>query len=223
MFPTTRAIPEPTLRRLPRYLHLLRSIEDRPVISSTRIGALLQLEPIQVRKDLACTGLVGRPKIGYQVPELIEAIEKLLGWNDARQGFIVGVGKLGSALLGYPLFQDSGLKIVAAFDSDPEKVGAKVHGRIVLPLEKLPDLARRMRVMVGVLSVPADAAQGVAELMVSSGIMAIWNFAPVALSLPVEIIVQNEDLYSGLAALSQKLAMKLKEDASKKGRRDAGK
>ncbi|HEY3452328.1 MAG TPA: redox-sensing transcriptional repressor Rex [Myxococcales bacterium] len=213
-----RPLPEPTLRRLPRYLHLARSVQDtRPVVSSAWLGERLALDAIQVRKDLQAAGLVGRPKIGYQVAELVGTLETLLGWRNVRQAFLVGAGNLGAALIGYPRFRDAGLDILAAFDSDPAKVGGELHGKPIFPLGKLANLAQRMHVMVGVLAVPASAAQETADLLVRAGIRAIWNFAPVPLEVPEDVIVQNEDLYSGLAALTQKLSARLKEP-SKKGK-----
>lgn len=206
------AIPEPTLRRLPSYLHRLRQLHEsgREVVSSTHLGADLGLDPVQVRKDLEHTGLAGKPRVGHSVADLIDAIEGLLGWNNLNQAFLAGAGNLGAALIGYPRFKQSGLEIVAAFDLAPAKVGTEIHGRPVLGLDKLQTLALRMHVLVGIIAVPAEAAQSVADLMVESGILAIWNFAPVHLRVPEEVIVQNEDLYSGLASLSQKLAARLK-------------
>ena len=110
-----------------------------------------------------------------------------------------------TALLGYRKFEQCGLKIVTAFDLDPSKIGMKIHGKHVLPLEKMPDLVRRMHILIGIITVPAAEAQGVADLMVEGGIRAIWNFAPIRLHVPEHVIAYNEDLYCSLAALSQKL------------------
>jgi redox-sensing transcriptional repressor len=212
--PVLRVVPEPTLRRLPRYLHLLRTLRgQREWISTTHIGEALDLEPVQVRKDIECTTIVGRPKTGYHVPTLIDAIEALLGWNDVRQAFLVGAGNLGRALLGYPRFEESGLDIVAAFDTDARKVGKDIYGKKVLPFDRFENLAKRMHVLVGIVTVPADQAQTVAERMLFGGIRAIWNFAPIALTVPKDIIVQNEDLYTGLASLSHRLADVLRKEA----------
>ncbi len=207
-----RPISEPTLRRLPRYLHLLRSLDvERQVVSSTYIGQALGLDPVQVRKDIESTGLIGRPKVGYSIAALVGAIEATLGWNDAKRAFLVGAGNLGSALLGYPRFERSGLDIVAAFDADPAKVGAEIHGKTVLPLDKLEPLALRMHVLIGIITVPAEHAQAIADQMLAGGMKAIWNFAPVELKVPEGIVVQNEDLYTGLASLSQRLSAQLKQ------------
>jgi len=109
------------------------------------------------------------------------------------------------SLLGYRKFEQCGLKILTAFDLDPSKIGEKIHGKHVLPLEKLPNLAQRMHILIGIITVPAAEAQAVADLMVEGGIRAIWNFAPIRLHAPEHVIVHNEDLYCSLAALSQKL------------------
>jgi redox-sensing transcriptional repressor len=203
-----KTIPLPSLRRLPAYHHYLKDIQEKGIsfVSCTSIGKHLTLDPTQVRKDLEITDIVGKPKVGYPVRNLIEAIESFLGWNNANDAFLVGAGHLGSALLGYERFKNTGLNIVAAFDTNPVVLGAHNHGKEVLPLERLADLAKRMSVHIGIITVPASAAQHVANLMVESGIKAIWNFAPVHLRLPDDIIVQNEDLYNSLASLSHKLA-----------------
>lgn len=203
--------PEPTLRRLPTYHGILKQFErqGREVVSCTRIAEALNLDPTQVRKDLAVTGIVGKPKVGYVVADLIEAVEGFFGWRNVTDAFLVGVGSLGTALLGYDGFKQYGLNIIAAFDTDPEKIGSKVRGKQVLAPKKLPDLARRMHIHLGIITVPPDAAQEVADLMVSGGITGIWNFVPVALQVPDDIIVENERLASGLAVLSRKLAAAL--------------
>ncbi|MCE5199097.1 MAG: redox-sensing transcriptional repressor Rex [Armatimonadota bacterium] len=198
----------PAVRRLPTYLHLLRSFSEsgREMVSSTHIAEKLKIEPIQVRKDLAITGIEGKPKVGYYIPALIDAIETFLGWNNTTDAFLVGVGNLGSALLGYEGFRKHGLKIVAAFDADDSRVGQVIGDVEVLPIHKLSDLAMRMHVPMGVIAVPAESAQSVADAMVLGGIQAIWNFAPRSLDVPDGVVVQNEDLASGLAVLSVKLA-----------------
>jgi redox-sensing transcriptional repressor len=202
-----RSIPEPALRRLPKYRHYLGELAQKGIqtVSCSQIGADLNLLPIQVRKDLQITGIVGKPKVGYSITELTTAIENFLGWDNTKEAFLVGAGSLGTALLGYPRFEKFGLDIVAAFDTDPEKIGRWVHDRLILSLEKLPDLARRMSIHIGIITVPAAAAQRTAELLLESGILAIWNFAPVTLKVPSGIILHSEDLYYSLASLSRRL------------------
>jgi redox-sensing transcriptional repressor len=205
-------VPEPTLRRLPLYHRFLKDLAERghERVSCTEIGLELALEPTQVRKDLEFAGVAGKPRVGYPLNALIEGIENFLGWKNVNEAFLVGAGNLGAALMGYPRFSDYGLNIIAAFDSDPNKVGHSIHGKEVLPLSKLPNLAQRMHILIGIITVPDKAAQQVADLMVAGGILAIWNFAPAQLRVPEHVIVHNENLYCSLASLSQKLAKKLR-------------
>ncbi|HWR52123.1 MAG TPA: redox-sensing transcriptional repressor Rex [Bryobacteraceae bacterium] len=213
-----RVIAEPTLRRLPRYHHYLTELAEKGIksISCSQIGAELSLDPTQIRKDLECTEVGGKPKVGYVIADLMRAIEDLLGWNNARDAFLAGAGHLGSALLGYNEgFRRIGLNIVAAFDIDPGKVGKQVHGTHVLPLSKLANLSERMHIHLGIITTPASVAQSVAHLMVEGGIRAIWNFAPVSLHVPSHVIVQNESLYASLSALSFKLNRQLQSEIHK--------
>lgn len=206
-----KSVPEPTLRRLPLYHRYLKGVQEHgsEYISCTAIGLELKLDPTQVRKDLEATGAVGRPKVGYPLMPLMQAIEAFLGWNNTNEAFLVGAGSMGAALLGYRKFEECGLKIVAAFDADPAKIGTQIHDKPVLPMDKLANLAMRMHILIGIITVPAPAAQGVADQMVEGGIRAIWNFAPIRLRMPEGVIVHNEDLYCSLASLSQKLAKAL--------------
>ncbi len=206
-----KTVSEPTLKRLPLYHRFLKTRQQagKIAVSCTDIGADLKLDPTQVRKDLEAAGINGRPRIGYGVEAVIDGIEEFLGWKKVNEAFLVGAGSMGSALLGYHKFEECGLKIIAAFDADPAKVGRRIHGKHVLSLEKLPDLAQRMHVRMGIITVPAEEAQAVADALVAGGIRAIWNFAPIRLRVPANIIVHNEDLYCSLASLSQKLAKEL--------------
>jgi redox-sensing transcriptional repressor len=197
----------PTLRRLPLYHdYLKRLLQGKaPAVSCTQIAEALNLVPIQVRKDLQVLALEGKPRVGFQIPELMRAIEDFLGWNNTTDAFLIGAGNLGSALLGYRGFSEFGLNIVAGFDVHPNKVGSEVRGKKILPLKKLPELVKRMKIRIGILTAPATEAQSLAQLMVDSGIQAIWNFAPVHIHVPAHIIVQHENLASSLAVLSSKL------------------
>jgi redox-sensing transcriptional repressor len=207
-----RTVPEPTLKRLPLYHRFLKELQPsgREQVSCTEIGAHLKLDPTQVRKDLEAAGINGRPRIGYTLASVIDGIEEFLGWKNVNEAFLIGAGSMGSALLGYRKFEECGLKIVAAFDTDPTKIGATIHGKHVLALEKLTDLTRRMHILIGIITVPASEAQAAADLLVQGGVRAIWNFAPVHLRVPDSIILHNEDLYCSLASLSQKLAKDLR-------------
>ncbi len=195
------------VRRLPAYLQLLRVLqgEGHEFVSGTVLATTHNLEPVIVRKDLAVTGIAGTARKGFPVKELIAAIERFLGWDNQTKAVLVGVGNLGSALLGYRGFENFGLRIAGAFDTDPSRIGKWVQGRQVQSMQKLAPFVRRSGIRLGVLTVPAEAAQAAAEAMVRAGIHGIWNFTPVKLELPREIVTQKEDLAEGLAVLSHRL------------------
>ncbi len=195
------------VKRLPAYLQLLRVLqaEGREYVSGTVLASTHRLEPVIVRKDLAVTGVVGTPRRGFPVGELIQAIERFLGWQHQTKAVLVGVGNLGAALLGYRGFENYGLRITGAFDRDPAKVGKWIQGRKVQPLSRLPAFVKRDDIRLGVLTVTAEAAQETADLMIQAGIRGIWNFTPVNLKLPEGVVSQKEDLAEGLALLSRRL------------------
>ena len=217
-----KTIPQASLRRLPNYHHYLVELGAGGVaqVSCSVIGRDLNCVPVQVRKDLQYTGITGKPKTGYSVQELIHTIEAFLGWNHVNEAILVGVGNLGAALLGHERFTRFGLRILAAFDANPARIGERMHGRVVLPVVQMAALAKRMSIHIGIITCPAEVAQEIADQMVKSGIQAIWNFAPVRLKAPEHIFVHNEDLYSSLASLSWKLVKRLNvptEEASPAG------
>lgn len=202
-----RAYPVPSIRRLPLYLSFLRKLRDAEVevVSSTRIAEEFGLTGIQVRKDLAMTGIVGRPKIGHSISELVAHIESFLGWEKTRNAFLVGVGHLGTALLGYKGFEQENLHILASFDTSPKKIGKTILGRPTYAISEFAEKARELNVKCAILAVPGPFAQEIAELMVEAGIQGIWNFAPVQLFVPENVVVENVSLSSSLAVLSQKM------------------
>jgi redox-sensing transcriptional repressor len=195
------------LRRLPAYLQMLRALqaEGREYVSGTVLASVHHLEPVIVRKDLAATGATGTPRLGFRIANLIDGIERFLGWDRRTKAVVVGCGNLGSSLLGYRRFDALGLEIVGAFDRDARKVGHMIHDRQVLPITDLAKLVESENVTLGLLAVPAAAAQETAFFMVECGIRGIWNFAPVKLKLPAGVIVQKEDLAEGLAVLAHRL------------------
>ncbi len=205
------AISIQALQRLPVYLKYLKSLpkEDVLNISSTSIAEALDLNDVQVRKDLALVSSGGRPKVGYILRYLIFDMEQFLGYNDSNSAVIVGAGNLGRALLAYNGFSEYGLDIVAAFDVDKSLIGTTVNGRPVLSAEKLLDLCSRMKVRIGIITVPDHEAQAVCDKLVEGGILAILNFAHVRLKVPDHVLVQNENLACSLAVLSKHLAEQL--------------
>ena len=200
----------PSVRRLPSYLHIIKKAdnEDIDYISGTVIAEELQLEPIQVRKDLTITGIVGKPKKGYPVKKLRAAIETFLGWNKENTAFVIGAGSLGTALSGYSGFKEHGLNICAAFDSDKSKVGKKIHGIPVFDISSLKKKASEHKPVIAILTVPTPHAQQAADALVDAGIKAIWNFTNVKINVPEDVLVQKEDLSSGYAMLGVMLNSK---------------
>ena len=201
----------PTIRRLPTYLYKLSEMRKAgiSIVATPELARYMNLGEIVIRKDLAVTGVTGQPGVGYKVKELIEAIKSYLNWDNASEAILVGAGSLGSALLGYEGFEEYGLKIIAAFDADPGKIGTEIHGRSVFGVERLEELVRRLQVRIGIICVPAACAQEVADAMVAGGIRAIWNFANVSLKVPEEVVVQREVIAGGLAVLSVKMNRRL--------------
>ncbi|MDX9866417.1 MAG: redox-sensing transcriptional repressor Rex [Kiritimatiellia bacterium] len=194
------------VKRFPLYLRVLREMAEQgePYASGAVVAKALSLDPIVVRKDLSRTGVRGTPRLGFPLREVIAAIERFLGWNAHTEAVLAGAGRLGSALLGYPGFQDQGFKIVAAFDANPRKRG-RIAGVPVYPADQLANKARTLGVSLGILTVPAGQAQAAADAMMAGGIRGIWNFTPVQLAVPSDVIVKREDLAAGLAVLSHRL------------------
>lgn len=206
----SKPISAQALSRLPAYLHYLKALppEKNAKISAKALGLRLGYGEIQVRKDLAAVSDGGKPKLGYAVSELIHDIEAFLGYDSVNDAVLVGAGKLGKALMSYEGFRTNGLNIVAAFDSDQEKCGKDESGKQILPLDKMENLCRRMKIRIGIITVPASQAQQVCNLLVSGGVEAVWNFAPTHLSVPEGVILKSENMAASLAVLSKHLAEK---------------
>lgn len=203
-------ITKATLGRLPTYLEFLKSLPESsgPHISATAIAKALDLGEVQVRKDLNSVNGSGKPKIGYTVSELISSLEDILGRNDYCNAVIVGAGKLGAALLGYNGFRRYGIEILAAFDLDEDKLTTAENGKKVFTVDSLREFCSNEKVKMGIITVPASQAQGVADTMVACGIKAIWNFAPTKLTLPEDILIKQENLALSLAHLSTQMSDK---------------
>jgi redox-sensing transcriptional repressor len=201
-------LPHTTVQRLPSYLRLARELrhQGREVVSSARIAERLNLEAIQVRKDFGFLGITGRPKTGYLVEELIKGMEACLNWNRASDAVLVGVGHLGAALLGYEGFAHHGVHIAAAFDLDPDRMGGSAHGRPVSGMDRLLPWLLESRVRIAILTVSPEAAQEVTDLLCVGGVQGIWNFTGRTLQVPGGVIVQDQDIATGLALLTAKLA-----------------
>ncbi|MDR1966929.1 MAG: redox-sensing transcriptional repressor Rex [Synergistaceae bacterium] len=199
------------IRRMPYYLKYLKNLdrERNKYISASAIAASLSFYEVLVRKDLAVVSSVsGKPRVGFAVEELITDIEHYLGYDCVDSAVLVGVGHLGQALLCYRGFEDYGLDIAAAFDIDKSLVGREINGKEVFHVEKLANLCPRLNVRIGIITVPAPAAQEVCDALVEGGVMAIWNFAPTQLKIPDKVLVQNENMAESLAILTKHLMEK---------------
>lgn len=211
-------IPAQTFRRLPSYYNYLKTLsaEGTQTVSSTIIARDLRLGEVQVRKDMASVSKTGgRPRTGFSVDELLGGIESCLGYDRIDEAVLVGVGNLGRALLSYTGFEENGVRIMAAFDIDERITGQSLFGKQIFPMDKLKSLCQRMHILIGIITVPADQAKEVCDLLVSSGILAIWNFAPVHLSVPAGILVRHENMAASLAMLSRHLTEKIADDKVK--------
>jgi redox-sensing transcriptional repressor len=206
-FENRPAVSMPTLERFPYYLNYLKSLdkESTKSVSAPVIAKELNLNEVQVRKDLAVLNSGGKPKTGYILNKLITDIETFLGYRNVSDAILIGVGHLGRALLSYRGFENYGLNILAGFDIDESIVGTEVGEKLILPLSKMKNLCQRMHVHIGIITVPAESAQKICDMLVDAGIQAIWNFSPVKLKVPEDILVRNENMAASLAILSKHL------------------
>ncbi len=197
----------PTMRRMPTYLHRLFKLRlaGQEWVSCAELAAYMGIPHIMVRKDIAMTGLPGNKRFGFKVNDLIDAILKFVGWDHATSATLVGVGSLGSALLGFTDFQAYNFRIESVFDSDPDKIGREVHGFEVYDIAEIRERLKLACPKVGIICVSSVGAQGVADVLVSLGIKYIWNFANVCLKVPEDVIVQREVIAGGLAVLFAKM------------------
>lgn len=207
------AVPAPAVRRLSLYLRQLEGFhkQDRETISSKQLGESLGYTDAQVRKDLAYFGQFGHPGIGYRVDELIARIRCILGTDRTWNAVVVGAGNLGQALVSYRGFAKKGFQIVGVFDDDPAKVGEPagvLPGMTVLPLSRLPEVIEKTHAQIGIITVPAEVAQVIADMLVAAGIRSILNFAPASLVVPEEIPVATVELASHLEQLAFRINLK---------------
>ncbi len=202
-----KIVPVPVLRRMPAYLSFVKTLQKQgeKYVSSTRIAEYMGIDATQVTKDLSHTSISGKTRVGYEVDSFVEVLEDFLGFNKVNNAFLVGAGSLGCALLQDEGLRNFGLNILKAFDVDPAKVGTRVNDVEILHLDRLQGMPAKYNVAIGVITVPAECAQEVADLMVGWGIKAIWNFTPARLKVPGNIAVQNTTIYTNLAILFNKL------------------
>jgi len=197
-------IPRKTIYRLSIYLRCLARLRDNGIgtVSSEALAKAAGVKPTQLRKDLAYFGTFGTRGLGYDVTELSKKIAEELGTSSLQPVILVGVGNLGLALLSYRGFEKEGFEIIAAFDAEPRRQRDKKIKQPVIGMEQLPEFIREHNVKMAILSVPAAVAQAVANLLVESGIMGILNFAPIVLTVPEDVMVNNVNLAIELENLS---------------------
>lgn len=209
---TRKEISKSVLKRLPGYLAYLKTIQagGSPYISATALAGALGMGEVQVRKDLAMVSDGGRPKIGYLRESLIDDIEQFLGYDNTTDAVLIGAGKLGQALCGYSGFNAYGLNILAAFDINP-KAAKTDEGTPIYPMEQLQSFCKTNKVLMGIITVPAQYAQEVCDQLIECGIKAVWSFATSHLEVPDGILVQYENMATSLAVLSMHLQAQIKE------------
>lgn len=208
------AVSKATIQRLPMYLNCLKAKKQENIknISARVIADELRFNEVQVRKDFASvSNFGGRPKTGYETDVLIADIENFLGYNNTKNAVLVGVGQLGSALLSYRGFEEYGLNIVAGFDVNPKVVSTKVNDVNIFHIDDIQKVCKSLDIKIGIITVPMQNAQLVCNKLVDSGILAIWNFAPIHLKVPESILVHNENMAVSLAFLSKHLEESLTE------------
>ncbi|CAG7648787.1 redox-sensing transcriptional repressor Rex [Paenibacillus allorhizosphaerae] len=200
----TMKISEAVVRRLPVYLRFLNELHKKNVqtVSSQDLGQKLDLNPAQIRKDLAYFGEFGKKGIGYDVDYLIEKIRQILKLDKVIPVALVGAGNLGRALCNYNAYLKDNMKIVAVFDALSNKVGESINNLKVKPMQELCPTIKELNVRIGIITVPAAEAQSVANQFVESGVEAILNFAPIIIKVPNEIRVHHADFTTELQSLA---------------------
>jgi len=200
----TLKIPEATIIRLSVYSRHLTDVDRKGIvtISSGDIAEGVGVSPAQVRKDLAYFGEFGTRGVGYNVKDLHRHILKILGLSQDWSVCLVGMGNLGLALTTYKGFRERGFIITSIFDNDPQKIGTTVNGVEVLPVDRLEEVAKANKTQIGIISVPSPYAQEIADKLISAGVQAILNFAPVVLNVPPEVELRNVDLAVNLEVLT---------------------
>ena len=212
--PDPAAVPAAVVNRLSMYLRELQHLlgDGKETTSSSQLGRRLGFTDAQVRKDLAHFGHFGHPGIGYRCEELVGAIRKILGTDREWRVALVGAGNLGRALLGYRGFHRQGFRLVAAFDTDASLVGSEIEGVPIRHVSQLTEIVKQEQVELGLVAVPANVAQDVADQLVAAGVGGILNFAPVTLTVPDGVSKVGVDLARELEQVTFAVANRLREN-----------
>lgn len=191
-----KKVPQKVVERLTLYHSILMEYLEKgnESISSPQISSRLGIDDSQVRKDFKLLNNDGKCRVGYNIESLKKSIEKTLGFEKPKDAFIVGSGHVGLALAKYDNFTNYGLNVLALFDNDPIKVGMQIGEKEIFHISKLPNLRKRLKVDIAILTIPRSQAQKMADFLVNSGIRYIWNFTPAILKVPKDVKVWNENL-----------------------------
>jgi len=191
-----KRISSETIKRLTIYLRSLEKLYNKGerIISSLNIERTLNIPSTQFRKDLSFFGEFGKRGVGYDIEKLIKEIKHIIGLDKKVKVIIVGVGRLGSALIGYPGFSDLNIEIVGAFDKSSEKIGKKVENLVIKDISEIEKFIKKGNIKIALICVPADQAQSVCNLLVEGGIKGILNFAPVKLIVKNQVSISNFDM-----------------------------
>lgn len=197
-------VPEVVVLRLPLYVRALSQLLDQgtDVVSSQQLGSLLQMTPAQIRKDLSYFGRFGKQGRGYNVNFLLNELQEILGIDREWYACLIGVGRLGRAIINYPGFSPEGFSIVAAFDGDSSQVGSSLGGLTVQSMEELPAVVKEKGIAIGIVAVPAGQAQEVIDMLVENNIIGILNYAPIAAQVPRNIVMRNIDPVLSLQSMT---------------------
>jgi redox-sensing transcriptional repressor len=197
-------IPDVVIDRLPIYARALKLLEreGREVVISHELGTQLGVTPAQIRKDLSYFGRFGKQGRGYNVQRLLSELRQILGLDQQWTLALVGVGNLGRAIVTYGGFAPEGFYIVEAFDASPEIVGQRVGQLVVRNVKEVSKVLRRKPVDIGIVAVPASAAQGVIDTLVSCGVKALLNYAPMAARVPGDIRMRHIDPVLALQSMT---------------------
>jgi redox-sensing transcriptional repressor len=204
MATSSTQVPEVVVLRLPLYVRALTQMRDdgTSVVSSQQLGSRLQMTPAQIRKDLSYFGRFGKQGRGYNVEFLLQELGQILGLNRRWPACLVGVGRLGRAIINYPGFAPEGFHILVAFDSDDEQVGDTVGGLEVRPMALLKETLQNERIAIAIVAVPAHEAQSVIDDLVACDVKGILNYAPVAPQVPMSVVLRNIDPVLSLQSMT---------------------
>lgn len=199
------------IRRLPKYYRYLEELLEKGItrISSQELSNITGFTASQIRQDLNNFGGFGQQGYGYNVEDLHMELGKILGLEHKFNAVIVGAGNLGQAIADYKGFEDAGFKVVSIFDRNPKVIGLQIRGIEIRDVEFMPDYIKENNIEIGIITVPKESAQGIADTYIKSGIKGIWNFAPTDLNVPDEIVVEDVRLNESLFILSYFLKNKI--------------